>query len=99
MIKLGNVRHVGVPPVAIKAFRSIKDCGKVAVFLGKTSEAAAVPYYHPEYDDHLRRHHRHLVGVYLYDEDVTQSRDAALRLAADIAAAHQEHVKGSTAHG
>ena len=99
MIKLGNIRHAGVNAVAQRAYRSLRDHGKVALYVGANSEAAAIPYYHPDYDYWLARHGKHLVGIYLYEEAPDYANPPRPRLAADITKAHQEHAPGAAAHG
>lgn len=66
MIPLGHISR-GPRDLASRVTSAVRAKGGVAVFLGRNGEGAAVPYTDPSYDWALRRHIRHLVGIYQDD--------------------------------
>jgi hypothetical protein len=81
MIPLGHI-SAGPARMASRAVDAAVRSGRVAVFLGRSGEGAAIAYTDPGYAWALRRHVRYLVGV--YQDDLADNEGLRAQLIADI---------------
>lgn len=83
MMPLGNVTH-SLPSVARKASMALQMGGRIAVYVGTTGNAVAIPRSDDDYVWQINRQRRYLVGV--YDDDLRDNDGFPAQLIGDIRA-------------